>query len=86
MKLERRNLPYCVFKVSNKNTRTRCQKCSKLTIKTSERLAAEGKCWLGRILQKCYSSSIFSFNVSVFPKQQLALCAIQIAIVFGLYI
>ena len=28
----------CMFKVSNRNTRTRCEICSKLTIKTPERL------------------------------------------------
>ena len=27
----------CLFKVNNKNTRTRCEICSKLTIKTPER-------------------------------------------------
>ena len=33
------SLPACIylFKVSNRNTRTRCQICSKLTIKTTER-------------------------------------------------
>ena len=28
-----------LFKVNNRNTRARCEKCSKLTIKTAERLA-----------------------------------------------
>ena len=27
----------CMFKVNNRNTRTRCEICSKLTIKTPER-------------------------------------------------
>ena len=27
----------CIFKVNNRNTRTRCETCSKLTIKTPER-------------------------------------------------
>ena len=58
-----------MFKVNNKDIRT-----------TS--LAAEGKCWLGRILQKCYSSSIFSFNVSVFP---LVPCPLSFWVSFSLY-
>ena len=35
----------CVFKVNNRNTRTRCEICSKLTIKTPERR----QCRLGNL-------------------------------------
>ena len=34
-----------MFKINNRNTRTRCEICLKLTIKTPERRA--GKCLLG---------------------------------------
>ena len=34
----------CMFKVNNRNTRTRCEICSKLTIKTPERRLASFWC------------------------------------------
>ena len=58
-----------LFKVNNRNTRARCETCSKLTIKTAERLA-----WrrsgvfiinFGTYFTPCSSTSIVNFEHAI---------------------
>ena len=50
-----------MFKINNRNTRTRCEICSKLTIKTPVRRHWPGKCRLG-----CGDESVRVFRLHIF--------------------
>ena len=55
----------CMFKFNNRNTRTRCEICSKSTIKTQERRLVSFwclYCWLWTDFTPCYSVSIVNFE------------------------
>ena len=51
-----------IFKVNNRNTRTRCEICSMLIIKTQERRQWCLYCWLWTYFRPCSSASIVNFE------------------------
>ena len=54
-----------MFKVNNRNTRTRCELCSKLTIKIPARRHWHLYCWISTYFTSCSSTSIVYFEQGI---------------------